>query len=106
MPRGVYTAADRDAMKSYCRQCELETEAFEAYRLDGRLVIDCKGGGTRQNPLLSLIRNAALARARFGEELGLNPTARARMDMPKGMATGDDPESLLDGARIVEVGGK
>jgi len=90
MPTAVYTAADRQLLETYCMQYALYRAAVAGFKRGGqRAVVETPNGSLQTNPLISQIRQASDMLRRIGAELGLSPTARARLEAPEGTPASD-----------------
>lgn len=83
---GLLTDVDRSTFASYCVAWGSFVKAQQEIKKRG-MIMKTKGGNLIQNPYLA-IRNKSMEHMnKFGAEMGLSPSARARLGVtPKGNA--------------------
>ena len=82
---GVLTLADRAALAAYCQAWSRWVEAEEKLQ-NGPALIKTPSGYAQQSPWLTIANKQLELMARYMSELGLTPSARARLQLP---ASGD-----------------
>jgi len=94
---GVLTALDRAAFAAYCQAYGRWRQAEEALALFAEkdtatkgITIKTTNGNVIQNPLVGVASKAMADMVRYGNELGLTPSSRARVD---GLDISTDPGS-------------
>jgi len=94
---GTLDTADRGVIALYCEARAELGWAMNRVRRDGRIV-STAAGGQKPHPAVGIKNQAALRVARFAAELGLTPTARARLRLGTrfGPPPADPEESDLD----------
>jgi P27 family predicted phage terminase small subunit len=117
LPRGVVGLSDYDLLAHYCTQVATVRLAAAAQKaLDfGKpmpMLAKSKDGSPMVSPYVRLIRQASMAAAQLGAELGLSPSARARIGSsspPPARENEQDPEdpwSGFTGFAVVQGGRK
>lgn len=76
------TLADRGILAVYCRSWEEFVLAAKVVDKDGRYVETDKGN-LIQHPAVGVMNKAAERVLRYGQQLGLSPAARTRIEMPE-----------------------
>lgn len=101
-PTGVITEAEADLLAVYCQAYARWVEASEqlrpvvgvdGFRTGGLIVLNAAGTPMR-NPLLKVIDDAERTMMRCQTELGMSPSARARLSV--GAQVGDALDRFLD----------
>lgn len=82
---GLLTLADRAALAAYCAAYARWMEAEEKLS-DTPPLLKTPSGYVQQSPWLSVANKQMELMARFMAELGLSPSARARLRLPEGGA--------------------
>lgn len=90
----LLSEADVAALTAYCQAWAIHKQATEALNLMAKsdavtkgLLIKTTNGNAIQNPLLGIANKAANDMVRFAAEFGMTPSARARINAPKGEET-------------------
>lgn len=85
---GLLTTADRTTMAAYCqcygRWAQAERKLAEMAKNDphhGGMIIRTAKGNAVQNPLVGIANKAASDMVKYASEMGLTPTARARLEI-------------------------
>jgi len=73
---GVITAADADALRTYCEAVVRYVQAARTLEASGPLVRGARSGELVKNPLHQIVRDNAILLRAFARELGLTPSAR------------------------------
>jgi len=85
-PRNLLRKLDTSVYQAWVFACYSHRRAIERFEQEGGdPVVMTVNGGTKQNPLLSIIRSEAAAMQRLASEMGFTPTARMKV-----AADGDD----------------
>lgn len=100
---GVLSVTDRAALAAYCVAWARWVEAEEQLA-KGVPLIKTPSGYVQQSPWLSIANKQLEIMARFMAELGLSPSARARLRLPEGPATGQ-PDMFIVKTVFVEPDG-
>jgi P27 family predicted phage terminase small subunit len=81
---GLLTRIDRAVLSAYCASCGRWTSAErELRKLDASaLLVKTKLGNVIQHPLIGVANKAAHDMVRYATELGMTPSARARISVP------------------------
>jgi P27 family predicted phage terminase small subunit len=81
---GLLTRIDRAVLAAYCAACGRWTSAErELRKLDASaLLVKTKLGNVIQHPLIGVANTAARDMVRYATELGMTPSARARISVP------------------------
>ena len=95
---GVLSVTDRAALAAYCQTWARWVEA-EEHLAKGPPLIKAPSGYVQQSPWLTVANKQLDIMGRFMAELGLSPSARARLRVPGGAAA-HDPITKI---RIVTV---
>lgn len=82
------TAADRDALESFCVQVAVFREAAEIIKREG--VLDESRPTVKAHPAVKVSKDAAAMMAKLAAELGFTPSSRSRLNIPEP----DDDEEL------------
>lgn len=90
---GVLSVTDRAALAGYCAAWARWVEA-EEHLAKGPPLLKTPSGYVQQSPWLGIANKQLEIMARFMAELGLTPSARARLRLP-GSATGEGAVSTL-----------
>lgn len=85
---GVLSVTDRAALAAYCQAWARWVEA-EEHLAKGPPLIKTPSGYVQQSPWLTVANKQLDIMSRFMAELGLSPSARARLRVPAGMASHD-----------------
>lgn len=93
MPEKIYTAADQDLLAAYCIAAALHREAAIELKTEGIVIPGDGEGRSYVNPCVKVLNEAAQKMAVIGSRLGLDPTARATLKVPKDEA----PKSKFEG---------
>lgn len=90
---GILDQADGGILALYCEaRAELSWATYKVRR-EGRLVKRPSDGAMRPHPAIAIKNAAALRAGKFAAELGLSPTARARLRVGSRFGPDDpDPE--------------
>nr|WP_296430300.1 phage terminase small subunit P27 family [Roseovarius sp. BRH_c41] len=88
---GVLSVTDRAALAAYCQAWARWVEA-EEHLAKGPALIKTPSGYVQQSPWLTVANKQLEIMGRFMAELGLSPSARARLRLPEGGA--DDSTSI------------
>lgn len=90
----LLSEADIAALAAYCQAWATFKRATEALEVMSKgdpltkgLLIKTTNGNAIQNPLLGIANKAAADMVRFAAEFGMTPSARARINAPKGEET-------------------
>jgi P27 family predicted phage terminase small subunit len=90
----LLSEADIAALAVYCQAWATFKRATEALEVMSKgdpltkgLLIKTTNGNAIQNPLLGIANKAAADMVRFAAEFGMTPSARARINAPKGEET-------------------
>lgn len=102
-PTGVITLAERDLLTVYCEAWAMKRQAMEEIRpkvgkeghRSGGLTVTNAAGNTVRNPLLAVVAECNKVILRCQSELGLTPSARARLSV--GEKVGDALDKFLNG---------
>lgn len=93
-PTGVITLAESDLLSTYCEAVARWLEAKTEIRAKGMLLVSAHGGPIR-NPLLKVLDDAERTMLRCQSELGMTPSARARLSVSN--QVGDALDQFLNG---------
>jgi len=88
---GILTVVDRAALAAYCQAWARWVEA-EEHLAKGPPLIKTPSGYVQQSPWLTVANKQLEIMGRFMAELGLSPSARARLRLPESGA--DDSTSI------------
>lgn len=88
---GLLTLADEAMLAGYCQACSRVAQAEASIAEDGLLFASKMG--KRANPAVAMAAQARAEMKAFAAELGLSPTARARLTVAGGK--GDNLEQFL-----------
>lgn len=94
----LLTPADRVAFEAYCVNYSRHRRAEEflaSPAAGGSMVYKTKGGALKPWPQLGISERALQLMHRFMVEFGLTPSARARMNIPKGGKPDKDEKFLF-----------
>jgi P27 family predicted phage terminase small subunit len=84
---GVLSVTDRAALSAYCQSWARWVEA-EEHLAKGPPLIKAPSGYVQQSPWLAIANKQLEIMGRFMVELGLTPSARARLRVPGGTGAG------------------
>ena len=87
--KGLLTRADSNIVMRYCNCMARYYDAQEILERDGVLVEGAKGNRVK-HPIIQVIRDASTEALGLEKQMGLTPSARAGMKMPK------DPHAEMD----------
>jgi P27 family predicted phage terminase small subunit len=96
---GLLTRLDRNILAGYCNAYALWRQTQEALSKQGSVYLTAKGQ-LLPRPELEVIKTAAEMMKAFASELGLTPTSRARMNLPKANEEIDPMEEFLRTGRM------
>lgn len=85
---GVLSVTDRAALAAYCQAWARWVEA-EEHLAKGPPLIKAPSGYVQQSPWLAIANKQLEIMGRFMAELGLSPSARARLRVPAGSGAGE-----------------
>jgi len=91
---GVLSVTDRAALAAYCQSWARWVEA-EEHLQKGPPLIKAPSGYVQQSPWLGIANKQLEIMGRFMAELGLSPSARARLRLP-----GAGPQAGVDGVTV------
>lgn len=84
---GMMTNLDRAGLAAYCiayeRMVTTEAAIQAYYKAHGTLLIETEKGGLIQHPGIGIVNRASEIMDRFSGSLGLNPSSRTRIQVPK-----------------------
>lgn len=89
---GVLAVTDRAALAAYCQAWARWVEAEEQLQ-KGPQLIKMPSGYVQQSPWMSIANKQLEVMGRFMAELGLTPSARARLQIP---GVGTDPVTTIE----------
>lgn len=92
----ILTRVDEGAMVGYCVAWGMLVESRKDLAADGLKLYTEKGGIVR-NPAITALNNSLSQLRSFGSDLGLNPAARTRINVPEGKS--DDLGDFISGGR-------
>jgi len=75
----ILAKTDGPILACLCSAYSRFVKAREILSKEGWVVVNGKNGSTRSHPLLNIEATAATEMSRYASELGLSPTARARI---------------------------
>lgn len=81
MPPGIYSALDANVIAQYALSWDLLREAQR--EIDEHGMVAWTEFGPRANPAVAMWKSASETLLKCGDRLGLNPSVRARMQLPK-----------------------
>ena len=76
----VLTATDIDALESYCVSYDMMCDAVEEIRIEGLTIFGASGVKIK-NPACNVLKDAQTELRQMGTLLGLNPSARTRINV-------------------------
>jgi len=96
---GVLTQADRNAMALYCSAYADWREASDELEKNSKVLTDSKTGREYRSPWCSILTEAVTRMRTFGSLLGLDPSARSRLQIeagakPAGVSARDRKQGL------------
>lgn len=77
-PKGVIKAADTELLVAFVMQVDIARQAKEEWDADPQTVVMCDSG-PKKNPVVTVLREAAIAIRSLGGDLGLTPISREKM---------------------------
>lgn len=83
MPSDLFKTVDMGELKTYCIAYELHAEAYKKIKEQGMLVKSPVKGELVQNAYLPILNRQSEIMAKCASNLGLTPTARAKIQMPE-----------------------
>lgn len=93
LPDGLVTRVDGPVLARWCEATALAADQARALAATGPVIMGARSGEIVVSPAWRVYRQAAELQVRLGEQLGLSPSARARLSMPETGA--DDLARLL-----------
>jgi P27 family predicted phage terminase small subunit len=87
---GTAAASDRDALRAYCEAVVGHAKA-SAILANSPVLVKGIHGGMVRNPALQIQRDCAHTMLRFGQEFGLTPSARTRIEVGGDGREDDNP---------------
>jgi P27 family predicted phage terminase small subunit len=91
---GLLSSLDRNILAGYCNAFALWQEAQECLSKQGTVYVTTKGK-LEPRPEIAIVKTAGEMMNAFAAELGLTPSSRARMNLPKPNEEIDPMEELL-----------
>jgi len=91
---GLLTGADRAAFAGYC-SAYASWVAAEGFLAAHGATVTAQSGYLMPHPMVAVARHERAAMHRLGQEFGLTPFSRSRIDVPEALTHEDG--SLLDG---------
>lgn len=83
LPPGMLTAGDAALMTAYCLAWSLMLSAQQSVRDDG-VTVQGAMGGVVANPAANVMTRAIDLLAKLTDRMGLSPSARGRLELPRG----------------------
>jgi P27 family predicted phage terminase small subunit len=91
---GLLTKLDRNILAGYCNAYALWRQTQELLTVQGTVYVNAKGQ-LQPRPEVIVAKNAGEEMQTFAAELGLTPSSRARMNLPKANEEIDPIEEIL-----------
>ena len=92
MPQQIYSPADEELLAAYCVAAAMHREAVMRLTEMGAVIVG-ESGAPYQNPWTGILNTQATKMATIGSRLGLDPSARASLKVPKD----EKPKSKFEG---------
>lgn len=94
MPPKLYSACDSVLLAAYCTAADMHRKAVKAIEKEGEILRGL--GGPYQNPWVSILNKQAQLLATLGSRLGLDPSARNSLSVPKDEGKKSKFNGLID----------
>ena len=102
MPPNLYSAVDSVGLASFCVAVSQYRRATEQLEIEGLTIEDAEGN-MKAHPALTAQTKALNVIAQIGSRLGLDPTSRSAMRMPRDPKAPSKFDGLMSGANSPET---
>ena len=100
VPAGILTKADGEALADYCRAVSLAAQASALVAREGLTVETSEG--VKAHPAVAIQRRERDAAARFRTLFGLDPSSRAKLNVPEQPKEDPTEGFLFGGLKVVK----